>query len=172
MIRSLRTAILVMGMCSTVVLAKQNTSESATSLHNVKAVYVQVNYNAPPEQQYGLTEDELFKQVKLTLHADNIRTLDREEWIEAAGSPYLRVNIEGAALDPKRVDTDFMYNYTVELVQRVRLEREPRQQCEAITWSEGSFAIVPHDRLDRIKDSLEDLLLKFNHALQSSNQRS
>ena len=172
MIRSMLAGILVIGLGSTMGLAKQNTPESVKSLHGLKAVYVQVDYNAPPEQQYGLTEDQLLSQVNVTLKADNIRPLTREEWAEAPGSPYLRVNIAGAALDPKREDTDFMYNYTVELVQQVKLAREPRLLCEGVTWSEGSFEVVPHDQLDSIKDSLEDLLLKFNHALQNANQES
>jgi hypothetical protein len=172
MLRTMLAGILVIGLGSTMGLAKQNTPESVKSLRGLKAVYVVVDYNAPPEQQYGLTEDQLLSQVKVTLNADNIRVLDREEWLETPGSPYLRVNIEGAVLDPKRADTDFMYNYTVELVQQVKLAREQRVQSEGVTWSEGSFAVVPHDRLDGIKDNLEDLLLKFNHALQAANQKS
>jgi hypothetical protein len=146
-----------------------DSSPSGASLRGVHAVYVSVRCNAPQEQHYGLTESDLQREVTLMLGANGIRTLTRREWKRTAGSPYLFVNVVGNTLDARPEDTTLFYTVTLELVQRVALDRSPRLRCDGITWSEGTTAVLPGNRLRTVAEQLGTLVSDFSLAVQEAN---
>lgn len=149
-----------------------DTAPAEASLRGLKAVYVSVRYNAPPEMRYGLGEAELRSEVKLTLNASGVRTLKSERWKKEAGKPYLCVHVVGNTLDARSHDTTFFYTVTLELVQQVALGRDPRLRCPGVTWSEGTTLVLPRDRLRTVAEQLGSLAADFSRAVQEANPES
>jgi len=142
------------------------------SLKGLKSVYVSVQYDAPPQPQYGLAGDDLRSEVELTLRANGIGTLDGPEWKHAAGKPFLFVHIVGNPLDPDRRSASYFFTLNVELIQQVELNRKPHIRCEGVTWSEATTIVLPYDKLRTIAVLLQNLTSDFSRAVEEANPGS
>jgi hypothetical protein len=139
-----------------------------SSLRGLRSVYVMINYSAPHAAQYGLTPGQLRSDVELALSADNIHPMTNEEWTSDPREPYLLVTVEGIPIDSTREDTAFLFDYRIELIQQVRLERDPRALCEGATWSEGYFGVLSRNSLRAVPETVVALAQKFAHAVQDA----
>ena len=146
-----------------------NADPSGASLKGLKAVYVSVQYDAPPQPQYGLAKDDLRSEVELTLKVNGIRTLNRRQWKSAAGKPFLFVHIVGNTLNPNQKEASYFYTLNVELIQQVGLQRKPDVRCEGVTWSEATTIVLPYDKLRTIAVQLQDLAADFSRAVEEAN---
>ncbi len=152
--------------------AQHNSEETRTSLRGLKGVYVSIHFDAPPEAKYGLTEKDLLDQIDLRLNISGISVLTKDEWFDSEGRPYLYVNVVGtnALRNGKKSDLIF-YTFSMELMQRVKLERTPYLPCDACTWSQGYSAIVPKEDLRTITVRVGDLASEFAQAVKNANTK-
>jgi hypothetical protein len=146
-----------------------NTDPAGASLKGLKAVYVSLQYDAPPQPAYGLAKDDLRSEVELTLKVNGIRPLKEREWNRTAGKPYLFVHIVGNPLNPNQRGASYFYSLSVELIQQVGLQRKPKLRCEGVTWSEAATIVLPHDKLRTIAVQLQNLTSDFSRAVEEAN---
>ena len=59
----------------------------------------------------------------------------------------------------------------VELVQNVRLSRDPSIETDAVTWSRGGFLGGPRERTPRMRVQIADLVDQFVRDYQSVNPK-
>jgi hypothetical protein len=149
---------------------QRNTDATRASLRGLKGVYVSIHYDAPPEAKAGLTEKELRDVIQLRLRANGVHLLTKDEWRTTEGEPYLYVDVIGTNLLSSGEKSDlFFYTFSMELMQRVKLERPPYLACDAGTWSQGYSAIVPKRDLRTITVRIGNLAYEFAQAMKAAN---
>ncbi len=157
--------------CSTFPTFAQLREYPDESLAGLKGVHVIVKYNAPDEQAYGLTQDELQKAVEARLSADNIKVFDEKGWRQEPGMPYLFVNVVGTEVTTGRKDEHvYVYSFAADLIQKVSLERQPSFTTEGATWSQGYFITVPTSELNRVTLQISDVAHDFAESIHQANE--
>jgi len=143
---------------------------TAASLGELTGVYVVVRYEAPKEAHYGLSESDLRSAVELRLKANNIRVLTEEEWEKTRRRPYLYLTVTGTKLTPNTEDPDYLFAWSLDLIQRVKVMDSPRTEGKAITWTQEYSAVLPKKDLRTIALKVSDLTLEFANALKSAQK--
>jgi len=111
-------------------------------------------------QKHGLTRQQLQTDVELKLRQNGINVLSDQEWLtaKAIDGPCLIVNVSMLIRQDSPV---IAFNISLELSQKVLLERDPTKICEASTWNTDSVGSVGLKEIQSIRESVKDEVDKF-----------
>jgi len=140
------------------------------SLGDIKGVYVVVQYDAPTDERYGLSKEDLQSALELRLKANDVRVLSDEEWSKTSRKPYLCLTIKGSKLTSTAGDPDYLFAWGLDLIQRVKILDPAKTESKAITWTQEYSAVLPEHALRTISVNVSDLALEFANALKASEK--
>ncbi len=125
------------------------------TLLGLKGVSVAVENPQPNIQKYaqrfGLTKDQLQKDIEQRFTKAGITVLNQEKWLQTPGRPVLYVIVNTHEYEK------YWYAYTivVDLMQITTLETNPDIKTLASTWSINMAGIANIGTLNTIKDRRE-----------------
>lgn len=160
----------VLGLMTTNLLAIDSDLTRQT-MAGLKGVSVAVENPQPNiqkyAQRYGLTREQIQKDVEQRLVKAGVTVLNQEQWKKTPGRPVLYVNVN------THLYQKYWYSYTVsvELRQIVTLEANPNVKTLADTWSIDMAAVANIGTLGTIKDNVAMLTDKFIEVWKSVNKR-
>ena len=118
-------------------------------------------------QRFGLTRDQLQKDIEQRLTKAGITVLNQEKWLQTSGRPVLYVVVNTHEYEK------YWYAYTivVDLMQITTLETNPDIKTLASTWSINMAGIANIGTLNTIKDDVNILVDRFIDAYLSVNRK-
>jgi hypothetical protein len=118
-------------------------------------------------QRFGLTRDQLQKDIEARLTKAGITVLNQEKWLQTSGRPVLYVVVNTHEYEK------YWYAYTiiVDLMQITTLETNPNIKTLAGTWSINMAGIANIGTLNAIKDNVNILVDRFVDACLSANRK-
>lgn len=148
-----------------------DSEQTRQTLLGLKSVSVAVE-NAQPNiqkyvQRFGLTRDQLQKDIEQRLSKAGIVVLNQEKWLQTSGRPVLYIVVNTHEYEK------YWYAYTiiVDLMQIASLEANPDIKTLASTWSINMAGIANIGTLNTIKDNVNTLVDKFIDASLSVNRK-
>ena len=141
------------------------------TLLGLKGVSVAVENTQPNIQKYvqrfGLTRDQLQKDIEQRLTKSGITILSQEKWLQTSGRPVLYLVVNTHEYEK------YWYSYTiiVDLRQIATLEANPDMKTLASTWSINMAGIANIGTLNTIKDNVNVLVDRFVDAYLSVNRK-
>jgi hypothetical protein len=136
------------------------------TLLNIRGVMVVVEDLQPNIQKYahrfGLTRDQLKKDIEQRLIKSGIIVLDQERWLKTPDRPVPYININTHEYEKYW----YAYNIIVDLRQLVRLEANPDMKALASTWSVNMVGIANIGSLNTVKNNAGILVDRFIEARQ------
>jgi len=118
----------------------------------------------------GLSRDSLQTDVELRLRIAGIRVPTGQEILSKPGMPFLYVVVNGARTS---MTTGKQIGYSgvvkLELMQDVRLVRNPTIQSKAPTWSVSK--IVGGAKIDVFQNAVREMTDKFSNAYLAANPK-
>ena len=145
-----------------------NTEANRSSLKGLVGVKVLVEDVAADVEKSGLTKSKLQTEVETHLKKAGITVLTQEEVVKTPGEPYLYININAAG--GKTHNTLYSYSIDIALIQNIFLERDPKANTYAITWSTGGVGLTEKQSLNQLDESLLNIVDIFIEAYQSANK--
>ncbi len=139
------------------------------TLRGLAGVRVLVEDLAPEIEKGGLTRDKLQGQIEQKLKDAKIKILTQEECLKTPGEPYLYIILNANAIRPK--GDAYAYSIDIGLIQNVMLQRNPTLKGYAITWSTGGIGSIEKEFLDRLRESVDDLVNIFVQAYLNENSK-
>jgi hypothetical protein len=118
-------------------------------------------------RKFGLTQEQLKRDVEQKLQKSGITILTQENWLKTLGRPVLYVNINTHEYEKYW----YAYDIKVELKQIVYMEANPKVKTLASTWSISMTGIANIGTLNTIRDSLVSLVNRFIDAYLSANTK-
>jgi len=156
-------------LCSIPVHA-EDSEVSRRTLTGLHRVYVLIENIQPNIQKYsqkaGLSTVQIQKDIESSLNAAGIRTMSRDEWLNAQGRHVLYVNINTHETEKYW----YAYDIKLELRQLVFLEVNPKIKTLADTWSINITGVANIGNLNLIKKDTFVLLERFIQAYRSANK--
>jgi len=137
----------------------------------LKGVAVAVENTQPNIQKYvqrfGLTRDQLQKDIEQRLTKAGITVLNQEKWLQTSGRPVLYVIVNTHEYEK------YWYAYTiiVDFRQIATLEANPDMKTLASTWSMNMAGIANIGTLNTIKDNVNTLVDRFIDIYLSVNRK-
>jgi hypothetical protein len=168
----IRPAIFFFGILICALFVSQslalNSEANRSTLKGLVGVKVLVEDVSPDVEKSGLTKVKLQADVENQLGKVGIRVLTQEEVLKTPGEPYLYINVNAA---PGKVQTS-LYSYSIDiaLIQNIFLERDPKANTYAVTWSTGGVGLTEKDSLAKLDESLSSIVEFFIEAYQSVNK--
>ena len=143
-----------------------STRESLAGLRGVKVV---VETLEPEVEHAGLTSAVIQTDAELKLRLAGIRVLTTDESRDEPGHPYLYLN---AIVNPT-LPSSWGYSTSVDLIQDVRLTRNPAVNVAAHTWSvsSGGGEARPANISDSVRNSFKDKVDQFVNAYLAMNPK-
>jgi hypothetical protein len=141
------------------------------TLLGLKGISVAVENPQPNIQKYaqrfGLTKDQLQKDIEQRLSKAGIVILNQEKWLQTSGRPVLYVIVNTHEYEK------YWYSYTiiVDLMQITTLEANSDIKTLASTWSINMAGIANIGTLNTIKDNVNMLVDRFINAYLSVNRK-
>jgi hypothetical protein len=139
---------------------------SRPSLAGLRGVMVLVEPLAPEVERQGLKKTAIQTDAELRLRRAGIQVLTQDELLKAPGSPhlYLTVTITTG-------ESFWGASVSVDLIQSVRLERDPTISVSAVTWSTGGGGglFLPSSAEGKVRGSLNDYVDEFINAYLAMN---
>lgn len=139
------------------------------SLHGLGGVYVLVESLDSEIEQAGLHKADIQTDVELKLRLAGIKVPTEEEHLHQPGTPYLYINAN-VHLGHENSGLAY-YAIDCELEQDVTLTRDESISTVATTWETGKAGVVGTSNLQRIRDSVKDLVEEFINAYLSVNPK-
>lgn len=134
-------------------------AEERASLDNLGAFGVVVDVEAPRTlaAHPALAVDALHQQTRAQLRAADAPVLSASAWAQQAGAPYLYLHVNAADAGQGLVP----FSIEVQLLQRVRLDRDPAARLMVPTWESEVVGLVSRDQLARIPEAAALLVDEF-----------
>jgi hypothetical protein len=137
--------------------------ESLKQLRGVSVVVEQVK----PNVQHIITSEQARAIIEARLRANNVPILSEDEafMTTAAGHLYLKLKIL------KTGSTNaYSYSWQLQLLQRVRLDRDPSFRMLAPTWNRDDMGFAPGAAASSdLKQGIRDLVDRFCMDYQANN---
>ena len=138
-----------------------------SNLKGLNAVGVVVSELNADLESSGLTDDQIKADTEGRLRKSGIRVLNGRERLNTAGEPYLSVIIDTSCNNPTNLCALYV---AVRVVERTHLERDSTIRTYASTWArESPLMIVGKDRLDSVRDLVNEFVEQFKKALRAAN---
>lgn len=127
----------------------------------------------------AVPQNRLQTLVELRLRSAGIRVFDALEddakdlrqWMDCGG-PCLSVTVAGPALDsPEGKPIAMALHVEVELLQAVRMDRDPKLVFQGGTWSDGITALIPSPTATRIEEDVTKLVDRFANVFLKANPK-
>ena len=136
------------------------------TLRGLQGVYVVVEDLRLEIEEEGLTRNEIHKTAVEALGTAGIPVLSEEAWQEAPGSPwlYLYAHVMRREFVDERV---YVFNTSIEVKQKVSLERAPEEDVFATTWSRALLGKSGY--LEDVRKGIQLCLDDFIEAYRSMN---
>jgi hypothetical protein len=148
-----------------------DTEVTRQTLKELQGVYVIVEDIQPNMQRYavkfGLTNEQLQKDIELWLKEKGIKVLSRNEWVKTPGKPVLYVNVNTHETEKYW----YAYDIKTELQQVVQMEANPKIKTLATTWSMNMTGMANIGNLHVIKGDVGVLVGKFVEAYKAVNKK-
>ena len=139
------------------------------TLRGLQGVGVLVEKLPPEVESQGLSRDQLQKEVESKLEKAGIKVLTREEAFNAAGEPFLYINLN---VNIAKTESDiYPYGIDMLLIQKVSLLRDPKLTSYAITWSTGGVGSIAKPILSQLRESVEAMVDVFIKAYLAENPK-
>ena len=118
-------------------------------------------------QRYGLTREQMQKEIEQKLAGRGVTVLNQDKWSHTPGRPVLYVNVNTHGYQK------YWYSYTIniELRQIVTLEANPAVKTLADTWSVDMAGVANIGTLGTIRENMNMLIDKFIEAWRSANRK-
>jgi len=143
-------------------------SEPREILAGLQGVAVVVEVFRPEVEKYGFSQQQYQTDVELRLRQYGVKVLSLFELTKAVGSPRLYINVN-PYIDEK---VGFAaVSVLLELTEYVSLERNPTIMTSAVTWREGMLLTRELNRLNEVRDSVEDLVDQFINDYLAANPK-
>ena len=144
------------------------TRQTMTGLQGVDVMVEDLQPNMQKyARKFGLTQEQLKRDVEQKLQKSGITILTQENWLKTLGRPVLYVNINTHEYEKYW----YAYDIKVELKQIVYMEANPKVKTLASTWSISMTGIANIGTLNTIRDSLGSLVNRFIDAYLSANTK-
>jgi hypothetical protein len=144
------------------------TRQTMTGLQGVNVMVEDLQPNMQKyARKFGLTQEQLKRDVEQKLQKSGITILTQENWLKTLGRPVLYVNINTHEYEKYW----YAYDIKVELKQIVYMEANPKVKTLASTWSISMTGIANIGTLNTIRDSLGSLVNRFIDAYLSANTK-
>jgi hypothetical protein len=147
-----------------------NSESNRGTLRGLQGVRVLIEDLIPEVERSGLTKNDLQTFVETKLRKAGIKAFTQEECLGTPGEPYLYVLIN--LNTGKAGDEVYAFSIDVGVIQNVLLRRDPRMKSYAITWSTGGVGSIEKEFLNRLRDSVDDLVDIFINSYLSANPKS
>ncbi len=141
------------------------------TLLGLKGVSIAVENPQPNIQKYaerfGLTRDQLQRDIEQRLATAGIVILSQEKWSQTSGRPVLYIVVN----THEYMKYWYAYTIIVELRQIATPEANPDLKTLAATWSISMAGIANIGTLNTIKENVNTLVDKFIDAYMSVNKK-
>lgn len=136
------------------------------SLRGLKGVDIAVEQLRPEVEGLGLRRDQIKAAVEADLMAAHIKILTEKDIF--TGKPWLYINIHAfAGLEGRLI----IYAVSVELIQQVRLVRDPLISTTAVTWSISQAGNADRSQTDVILKVVKELVARFIQDYSLANRK-
>lgn len=147
---------------------QQQATSSLRGLHGV-GVGVEIKNKSPITlEQHGVTKDQIQTDTEIKLRTAGIKVLSKDELLKEPGHPFLLIFIIAKYHPVLRA---FLISITVELIQRVQLERAPNILNASSTWTESGVALISKGRVQNIRGSVKNYVDEFINAYLTENPK-
>lgn len=143
-------------------------------LEGIKEVDILIEKLDADAIEDGLKEETIKTAVELTLRSSGIKIISGTRanfklTDPPADNATLYVNINSMKLSN---GTSYTYAISVECKDKVKLQRSPYNECQAITWDKGIIGIAPVSSMpQKIKDAVKELTEEFSNDFLSANPK-
>ena len=161
------TALVGMALVSSALAQDPTAAETLRGLTGVDVV-VEDPQAGPEAERAGLTRSTLQSDIESQLREAGIRVLSDDEWQAAPDRPWLFVRVQTM----RPAAGVYGYIISVDVMQRVRLARDPNIDAVAMTWTTGEIGSVGGDNVSRIRDSVQAQVDLFINAYWAVNPKS
>jgi len=149
----------------------QDTEGERATLAGLTGVYVLVEGMKPDAEKDGLARSTLQTDVELKLRQEKIRVLTSGERLAAPGMPYLYLRV-GTFKNIKSDMGLYAFVINLELIQEVRLTRNPAITSLGATWqARGFVGTVGAENLHIVRDDVRDQVDQFLNAYLAANPK-
>lgn len=162
------TALVVMALVPPALGQDPTADVTLRGLTGINVVVEDLPVEAELEQA-GLTRSTVQANIEAQLEEAGIRVLDNNEWQSAPGRPWLFVRVQ--TMRPQASRRGYAYMISLDVMQRVRLTRDPSIDAPAVTWTTGEIGSVGGSNLSRIRDSLRAQVDLFINAYWAVNPK-
>jgi hypothetical protein len=140
-------------------------AEPQDTLRGLKGVMVFIEDLDSDVENHGLTKVLLKREVASRLRQADIPVLTADEAFNAAGKPYLYLNL---TTHNTGIDL-YSYSIRIEFNQDVCIIREPSIRASATTWNANVVGIVGAANLPAVTEDVVVLTDKFIHDYLAAN---
>jgi hypothetical protein len=148
--------------------ALSDTPLQRATLAGLTGVEVVVEEMDPAAEKDGLAESTLQTEVELKLRQEGIRILTSGERLVAPGNPYLYLRVRTI----KNEMGLYAFVTDLELIQEVRLTRNPAITSWAATWSApGKIGTIGSRKLPSVREPVRDIVDQFLNAYLAANPK-
>lgn len=141
-------------------------AEPQATLRGLKGVMVFIEEVDSDVENHGLTKVLLKREVASRLRQADIPVLTADEAFNAAGKPYLYLNL---TTHNTGIDL-YSYSIRIEFNQDVCIIREPSVRASATTWNANVVGIVGAANLPAVTEDVILLTDRFIHDYLAANQ--
>jgi len=162
-----RTGLAAWALCLCVYLAipgQAATLREDESLRHLKGVAVAVEKINPDLEKLGLKRDQVKQEVEARLERAGIKLLTEKDVF--TGKPWLYININAfEALEGRLL----IFAISEELIQKVRLVRDPLISTTAVTWSASRAGYADRGQAGEINRVVGELVDRFIQDYSQAN---
>jgi hypothetical protein len=135
------------------------------SLRGLKGVAVALEKINPEIEHLGLNRAQIKTEVEARLARGGVKKITKKDVF--TGKPWLYININAFETADKRL---IVYAISVELLQDVRLVREPLVSTAAVTWSISDAGYTDSSHPDNILKIVDRLVDRFIRDYAEANR--
>ena len=158
------TAVLGLAICLAS-LGQAASLGELESLRHLKGVAVAVEKINPEVEKLGLTRDQIKAEVEARLEKAGIKKITEKDAF--TGNPWLYININAfEAMDGRLL----IYAISVELIQNVRLVRDPLTSTTAVTWAVNQAGYTNRLQAEALQKVVDELIDRFIQNYAQANR--